>query len=121
MDDYVLTLYDENGAPVPIPAIQGIGIKNIRFKEARESEDTYEIVLDDETMYTFTVKHGISPHIGENGNWWIGTTDTGVPSTMTSEGSGLPEYTEADEGKFLRIVGGSPTWQAVVNGEEVKF
>lgn len=22
--------------------------------------------------------NGITPHIGENGNWWIGTTDTGV-------------------------------------------
>lgn len=24
---------------------------------------------------------GITPHVGENGNWWIGETDTGVPST----------------------------------------
>lgn len=23
---------------------------------------------------------GITPHIGENGNWWFGETDTGVPS-----------------------------------------
>lgn len=22
--------------------------------------------------------NGITPHIGDNGNWWIGTTDTGV-------------------------------------------
>ncbi len=24
--------------------------------------------------------NGITPHIGENGNWWTGTTDTGVPA-----------------------------------------
>ena len=24
---------------------------------------------------------GISPHIGNNGNWWIGTTDTGIKSS----------------------------------------
>lgn len=24
---------------------------------------------------------GISPHIGENGNWFIGNTDTLVPAT----------------------------------------
>ncbi|MBO7293009.1 MAG: hypothetical protein J6V07_03645, partial [Clostridia bacterium] len=24
---------------------------------------------------------GLTPFIGENGNWWIGTTDTGVPAT----------------------------------------
>lgn len=121
MDDYILTLYDENGAPVPIPAIQGIGIKDIHLKEEGENEYIYEIVLDDETVYTFTVKHGVSPHIGENGNWFIGATDTGVPATGGFEDSALPEHTEVDEGKFLRIVGGSPTWQAVVNGEEVKF
>ena len=26
---------------------------------------------------------GISPHIGENGNWWIGETDTGVPVNVS--------------------------------------
>lgn len=30
-------------------------------------------------------KDGITPHIGENGNWWIGDVDTGVP---TSAGGG---------------------------------
>lgn len=28
---------------------------------------------------------GLTPHIGENGNWWIGTTDTGVKATSESE------------------------------------
>jgi len=28
----------------------------------------------------FTVKNGITPHIGYNGNWWIGINDTGKPS-----------------------------------------
>ena len=26
-------------------------------------------------------KNGDTPFIGENGNWWIGTTDTGVKAT----------------------------------------
>lgn len=25
---------------------------------------------------------GETPFIGDNGNWWIGTTDTGVPATQ---------------------------------------
>ena len=25
---------------------------------------------------------GETPRIGDNGNWWIGTTDTGVPATQ---------------------------------------
>lgn len=32
---------------------------------------------------------GIPPHIGDNGNWWIGDTDTGVPATgPAGDGSG---------------------------------
>lgn len=23
---------------------------------------------------------GVTPHIGPNGNWWVGNTDTGFPS-----------------------------------------
>ena len=26
-------------------------------------------------------QNGLTPHIGDNGNWWIGQTDTGVPAT----------------------------------------
>ena len=29
---------------------------------------------------TIVGKDGVTPHIGENGNWWIGETDTGVPA-----------------------------------------
>ena len=32
---------------------------------------------------------GITPHIGENGNWWIGDTDTGKPAS--GSGGGLVE------------------------------
>lgn len=28
---------------------------------------------------------GVTPHIGENGNWWIGETDTGVAATAGAE------------------------------------
>lgn len=36
-------------------------------------------------------------------------------------GSGLPDYTEADNGKFLQIVDGSPAWVAITNAEEASF
>lgn len=68
MDAYTLTLYDDAGNPIPIPAIQGIGIKEIRLKEAGEVEDTYEIVLDDERVYTFVVKHGKDGPKGDPGD-----------------------------------------------------
>lgn len=58
MDAYTLTLYDDAGNPIPIPAIQGVGIKEIRLKEVGETEDTYEIVLDDERVFNLAIKHG---------------------------------------------------------------
>lgn len=50
---------------------------------------------------------GITPHVGENGNWYIGDTDTGV----SAGGSGLPAVTAADAGKFLRV-SSSGSWVA---------
>lgn len=34
------------------------------------------------------VKDGITPHIGENGNWWFETLDTGVPASCDCDGNG---------------------------------
>ena len=36
--------------------------------------------------------NGITPHIGENGNWWIGTTDTGVHAQGEKGENGLTPY-----------------------------
>ena len=52
-------------------------------------------------------KDGTTPHIGANGNWYIGDTDTGV----SAEGRGLPAVTAADAGKFLRV-SSSGSWVA---------
>ena len=69
--------------------------------------DTYTIYFSDGSSTTYTVKNGAdgkdgndgkTPYIGENGNWWIGTVDTGV----RAEGGAA---TEPDYGN--KIVGGS--------------
>ena len=59
------------------------------------------VTLTDGTMSTFTVKNGtkgytgatgaagadgVTPHIGENGNWWIGTNDTGIAASASGGG-----------------------------------
>ena len=36
-------------------------------------------------------------------------------------GSGLPEYTAADNDKFLRIVNGEPKWVAIEDGDGVAY
>ena len=35
--------------------------------------------------------------------------------------SGLPEYSEENNGQFLRVVNGEPTWETVPNAEEATF
>lgn len=58
MRAHTLTLYDEQGNPISIPAIRGVGIKEIRLKEAGETADTYEIILDNNRVFSFQTKHG---------------------------------------------------------------
>ena len=42
---------------------------------------------------------GDSPHIGENGNWWVGDTDTGVSATGSGEeGTQGPPGPKGDKG-----------------------
>ena len=77
----------------------GVGIAKIEKTATNGNVDTYTITLTNGKTYTFTVtngkdgangmdgengkdgadgKDGLTPFIGENGNWWIGDTDTGV-------------------------------------------
>jgi len=46
---------------------------------------------------TATVTNGTTPHIGDNGNWWIGETDTGgdfdIPGTIPERVESIKEYT----------------------------
>ena len=67
-------------------------VVSIEKIETNENQDTYEIIYNDNTKSYFLITHGKdgiqgvkgkdghSPviDIGENGNWWIGTNDTGV-------------------------------------------
>ena len=80
------------------PGKDGVGIDRIEKTNTQGLVDTYTIYLTDESTYTFTVTNGangkdgspgakgdpgqdgITPTIGENGNWYLGDDDTGKPS-----------------------------------------
>ena len=40
---------------------------------------------------------------------------------LNNAGNSIPDYTEEDEGKILRIVNGVPTWVAIPNVREGTF
>ena len=59
----------------------GVGILKIEKTSTNGLVDTYTITYTDNTKSTFTVtngKDGLTPYIGDNDDWWIGETDTGV-------------------------------------------
>lgn len=61
---------------------------------------------------------GVKNIIGElqvNGSAVITQND------LSSLPSGLPDYSDANNGQFLRVVNGEPTWEAVPSAEEAEF
>ena len=76
----------------------GRGIQKIEKTSTQGLVDTYTITYTDATTSTFTItngqdgedgapgqagtpgENGLTPTIGENGNWFLGETDTGKPS-----------------------------------------
>ena len=62
----------------------GTGIESITYKgEDEYGGNMYTVLLTDGTSYDITAPKGaagITPHIGDNGNWYLGMTDTGKPS-----------------------------------------
>ena len=60
-------------------------------------------------------KDGITPHIGENGNWYLGTTDTGKPS------KGKSAYASAQDGGYTGTEAQFNTDLAAVGGKQAKI
>ena len=58
--------------------------------------DTWRLTFSDGTSTTITARNGangtdgLTPTIGENGNWWIGETDTGVKAEGSDGAPGAP-------------------------------
>lgn len=91
-------LEENGGGGSGTPGKDGVGIDRIEKTSTQGLVDTYTIYLTDGSNYAFTVTNGangkdgspgakgdpgedgITPHIGENGNWYIGEEDTGKPS-----------------------------------------
>jgi len=81
-----------------VPGDDGRGITNIeRTSGTGEAGtvDTYTIYYTDATTSTFSVRNGangITPVPGQNGNWYIGTIDTGAKAVAV-DGRGIVSNT----------------------------
>lgn len=60
---------------------ENLTIASVELKSSEGLIDTYVINYSDGSKFEFVVSNGangLTPYIGDNGNWWIGDTDTGV-------------------------------------------
>ena len=73
-------------------------------------------------------KNGLTPHIGENGNWWVGNTDTGVSAKGDRGDTGAKgadgvsptaSVTQTDDGAEFTVTDASGTTTAMIrNGTD---
>lgn len=87
---------------VPIPVMKGTPGKDgdtvqLRFFDGKiewryvgEDDSSWRFLFDTASIEAVKGDPGITPHIGANGNWFIGDTDTGV---LAKGVKGDPGYT----------------------------
>ena len=55
---------------------------------------------------------GLTPTIGDNGNWYLGNADTGKPSRGDTPQKGTDYWTEADRQSIVNdVLAALPTWE----------
>lgn len=119
-DTYTITF--TNGSTKTFTVTNGangenLTITSIVLKSREGLIDTYVINYSDGSKFEFVVSNGadgLTPYIGDNGNWWIGDTDTGVLADwekannvpLTPVSSGLQYKTMTFDGRSGYFVTG---------------
>ena len=120
VDTYTITF--TNGSTKTFTVTNGkdgsnLTITSIELKSSEGLIDTYVINYSDGSKFEFVVSNGadgLTPYIGDNGNWWIGETDTGVLADwekannvpLTVYSNGLTYVTKTIENKTGYVVTG---------------
>ena len=115
----ILQIKTKDGKWLPVDAIGGQVASKVLYNDAYA---TVAQALD----YLFangtgggTGTGGITPHIGANGNWYIGNTDTGMPSRGEKGDTpvkGTDYWTELDKREIVNDV-----IAALPDGTEVSY
>lgn len=64
---------------------------------------------------------GVTPHIGDNGNWFIGATDTGIPATGPAGADGAPGEAGQEGSDGADGVSPSVSVSAITGGNRVSI
>lgn len=74
----ILRVKDANGVVINIPQIKGEKGDPFTYEDFTPEQLEALKVVGPQGNPGINGTNGITPHIGENGNWWIGDVDTGV-------------------------------------------
>ena len=104
--------------------VAGLLGKDIQSAAINDSGHLILTLTDGTTLNAGVAKgsDGVTPHIGDNGNWYIGSTDTGKPSRGTAGApgktpvKGTDYWTEADKQEIVNSV-----IAALPDGTEVSY
>lgn len=80
---------------VEATALNGV---SIRYPEVNPTTKTWRLFDQVANAYIETpyTAIGQSPHVGENGNWWIGDSDTGVKASVKGDPGEVAVFREHD-------------------------
>ena len=132
VEDYM----EQNPVEVPVQSVNGkTGEVNLTSEDVGAisqddlQEATNKALAQAKASGEFDGADGVTPHVGSNGNWFIGDNDTGIPATGPAGGQGLPgtpgedgkdgtSATHSWNGTVLTITSASGTSSADLKGEK---
>ena len=82
---YVSNDGGETWTSLGVKATGADGKDGVNGKDGADGKDGTNGLDGKDGLNGIDGKDGLTPYIGENGNWWIGETDTGVPVTTKGE------------------------------------
>lgn len=96
-------------------------LKVVKSLEAQAAEPLQDQTLLEEYLDRFNrlIADGVTPSIGDNGNWYIGSTDTGKPSRGAAGTPGAPGTPGKDGADGHTPVKGEDYWTASDKAEVV--
>ena len=110
----VITADNLNAIQDELIRVAGLLGKDIQSAAIDDSGHLILTLTDGTTMNAGVAKgsDGVTPHIGDNGNWYIGSTDTGNPS-KGEQGPGAEVF-------YIDLAGDYPTYTCPVAMTDIK-
>ena len=118
--NFIMIPHVVSAATSPTLDVNGLGAKRIRQPLTNNTSATVAGATDNWLVANKPVR------VMYDGTYWktvelARASATGLYGTVPVANGGVPAYSSATEGQFLRIVSGTPTWSTIESAEGVSF